>query len=797
MHIRQTLIRALALALTLLLVLGSTNPALAVQEAGMTVTKIDNDALDARLEQPIVAEPGEEAPYGDTDMVRVSILLEKKSTLEAGFSTTGITQNDAAMAYRETLRADQETVTAQISQALGEKLEVHWNMTLAANIISAGLQYGQIETVKAVPGVKDVILETCYSPAVVDRQEVADPNMATSSAQIGSPTAYAAGYTGEGMRIAVIDTGIDVTHQSFKANAFRYSLQRNAENAGVDYDTYAAQLDLLDEEEIQGVLDQLNLANFEASSLYVNEKIPFGFNYVDRNVNLSHILDASSEHGSHVAGISAANAYIPRKDGSFAHALEECHVQGVAPDAQLIVMKVFGVAGGAYDSDYLAAIEDAIVLGCDAINLSLGSANPGNSRYAGADIYREILDSLTECDAVVSISAGNSGSWAEKTDSGALYADGVSMATAGSPGTYTNALTVASVDNSGFTGHYLTFGDRAVSYSDTASQSYANEPMTSISGEFPYVFLDGYGTAKDFAALGDALQGKIAICSRGSIAFAEKANAAVEAGAIATIIYNNTTGIINMDLTGYRYNAPAVSITQADAQAIRAQSTQVQDDAGQVLYYAGSVTVNEDIGSAQYGQAYDTMSSFSSWGVPGSLELKPEITAPGGSIYCVYGKTRGGAGFVGGEDQYEVMSGTSMAAPQVSGMAALVSQYIQDQGLAEKTGLSIRTLSQSLLMSTAVPIVEDFQGRTNTGGAGTGYYPVLRQGAGLANVGGSSKGANEMLPFLMSAAAQGKKGGLKFNADEISAIIEVLKMGKSPAETQKLDKVVNLMKMMR
>ena len=56
---------------------------------------------------------------------------------------------------------------------------------------------------------------------------------------------------------------------------------------------------------------------------------------------------------------------------------------------------------------------------------------------------------------------------------------------------------------------------------------------------------------------------------------------------------------------------------------------------------------------------------------------------------------------------------------------------------------------------------------------------------------------NEMLPFLMSAAAQGKKGGLKFNADEISAIIEVLKMGKSPAEAQKLDKVVNLMKMMR
>ena len=62
---------------------------------------------------------------------------------------------------------------------------------------------------------------------------------------------------------------------------------------------------------------------------------------------------------------------------------------------------------------------------------------------------------------------------------------------------------------------------------------------------------------------------------------------------------------------------------------------------------------------------------------------------------------------------------------------------------------------------------------------------------------GSTKGMNDMLPFLMGAAAQGKKGGLKFNANEISTIIEVLKMGKSPEEAERLDKVVNLMKMIR
>ena len=62
---------------------------------------------------------------------------------------------------------------------------------------------------------------------------------------------------------------------------------------------------------------------------------------------------------------------------------------------------------------------------------------------------------------------------------------------------------------------------------------------------------------------------------------------------------------------------------------------------------------------------------------------------------------------------------------------------------------------------------------------------------------GSNKGANDMLPFLMQAATQGKKAGLNFNDKEISTIIEVLKMGKSPAEAAKLDKVVSLMRMIK
>ena len=70
-------------------------------------------------------------------------------------------------------------------------------------------------------------------------------------------------------------------------------------------------------------------------------------------------------------------------------------------------------------------------------------------------------------------------------------------------------------------------------------------------------------------------------------------------------------------------------------------------------------------------------------------------------------------------DQYTVMSGTSMAAPHNSGLAALLAQYIREEGLAEKLEISPRVLIQSLLMSTATPILEESSGLP---------YPVIRQG---------------------------------------------------------------------
>ena len=219
---------------------------------------------------------------------------------------------------------------------------------------------------------------------------------------------------------------------------------------------------------------------------------------------------------------------------------------GAAPDAQILTMKGFGNADGPYDSDYFAAIEDAIWLGCDSINLSLGSGSPGHSENR---LFADLLDFMATTDTVVVMSAGNSGRWADHTAKGELYADGVSFHTSGEPGTYTKSLSVASGN-----------------------------------GESGSADRDDY-----------------------------------------------------------------------------------------------------------------VISSFSSWGVPGSLKLKPEIAAPGGNIWSGNGVDPSGKA-------YEYMSGTSMAAPQISGLTAQLTQYIREQGLEAKTGLSPRQLAQSLLMSTAVPL---------------------------------------------------------------------------------------------
>ena len=283
----------------------------------LSFTKVEGIDADVKHPATKVEQEKEEPVYDDADIVRVSIVLSKASTLER-FSTTNIASNNAAMAYRQGLQVEQETVVQRIEkEALaGAELDVVWNLTLAANIISVNVAYGLIDEIAAVRGVEEVFLETRYEHSETVAS-TANPMMATSTQMTGAAAAWAAGYTGAGSRIAVIDTGLDLNHQSFNNNAFLYSLQQNAAEKGMNYETYLDSLDLMTKEDIANVLPSLNIYPFiEHSSgvkngnYYYNDKVPFRINYVDRDFDVTHDNDTQGGHGSHVAGIADANRSI-------------------------------------------------------------------------------------------------------------------------------------------------------------------------------------------------------------------------------------------------------------------------------------------------------------------------------------------------------------------------------------------------------------------------------------------------------------------------------------------------------
>ena len=656
--------------------------------------------------------------HAANEVVRVSVVLREPGAVDAGFSLDGIGANPDAASYRAELREKQDKLVDKITAATGSRPEVKWHITMAANIVSLNVHYGEISAIEALPEVVRVFLENRYEPQKDVEGDEAEPNTSNSSTyMVGASQAWAEGYTGAGSRIAIIDTGLDLTHQSVNADAFNYAIQQTGKSVS-----------LFTQSDLAAVLTQLN-AYIElstkptAAQLYHTAKVPYGFNYIDSAyyTQIDHMNDTEGEHGSHVAGIAAANRYL-KSGSSYVDAASTVHAVGMAPDAQLFVMKVFGAAGGAYDSDYMVAIEDAITLGCDAVNLSLGSGYPG---FSYSEDYQAILnklaDSAQNTKLVVSISAGNSSSFTNRLGDD-LYIDDVSMHTGGTPGSLANSLCVASADNLGVTGSPLTFnGNQMVFYTETDS---TGAKMVSIPGSFSFVYLDAVGNADDYSTVNSAvsLSGKIVLVNRGSISFADKGNNAISYDPAALVVANNDTGTVSMALSDYTGTFPMVSITLEDAQAIKAAST--RHTAGSITYYTGTVTVTAQIIS-ELLSTNPEISSFSSWGIPGSLTMKPEITAPGGNIYSIFGTNQTENGTSGGSDQYENMSGTSMAAPHVAGLIGTFAQYLRETGLSV-SGHTTRQLVQSLLMSTAVPM--------HIGAASGPYYPILQQGAGLVNV---------------------------------------------------------------
>jgi len=361
-------------------------------------------------------------------------------------------------------------------------------------------------------------------------------------------------------------------------------------------------------------------------------------------------------HGTHVAGIVGARG----------------RVTGVAPGVGFLALKVFGREGSTTADVIVAALEMALEEGAHVVNMSLGAAFQWPQYPTG-----QAADRLVRQGVVVVCSQGNNGP-------GNLFAGGA-------PALGSKVLAVASFDNT----HLMSQAFRLPDGSPVGYMPMAFSPPLPTSGTSPEVVYVGLGnTDADYA--GKDVAGKVALIGRGVMSFAHKVTMAMKYGAAYAIIHNNAPGNFRGTLGAAGHWIPAASISREDALRIL------------LLMAAGPVhlTWTDELVQLPNPTA-GQISDFSSWGPSPDLALKPDLGAPGGSIYSTYPLALGG---------YATLSGTSMSAPHVTGAAALLLQAYPN--------LNPNALG-AILRNTSVPQ------RFST----TAYLlPVHRQGAGMIDV---------------------------------------------------------------
>ncbi len=449
---------------------------------------------------------------------------------------------------------------------------------------------------------------------------------------LGLAQMQAEGLTGAGKVIAIIDTGYDLDHPVFSLPA----------GTAVT----------LTREKLEDLIPLTSLGagqkTFSAADVWHSEKIPFAFDYQADDTDVT----TTNEHGTHVASIAAGGA-----DSAGRYV-------GIAPGAQLLLMKIFDDSGSAVSSEYslYRAVEDALLLGADVINLSLGNA-PGFPYATNTFSLQRHLEKIKEAGCALVCAVGNEGAvgdgsaYAESLDINLPLAANPDYGMTAEPATLEWTLAVGAYMPDTVMTTALKLGDGSMlNFTDTAaSQGFGKMSFTlCLDGQtLPMVPVPGNGAPEDYAGLD--VRGKLALVKRGVITFDDKLRAAADAGAAGMICYNNEEGEINMAFTAMPI--PAVSVSMADGERLLA----LPEASRTVIVSLAPASAYAPAGA---GQPAD----FSSVG--SGLDIRPALLSPG----VIYAAMPGGT--------YRTKSGTSMATPVIAGLAALFDLDLDD-GMAQ------------------------------------------------------------------------------------------------------------------
>jgi minor extracellular serine protease Vpr len=482
-------------------------------------------------------------------------------------------QSDRARDYGAFLQQRQSEFVNQLQARIpGAQVERRLSVTMNGLVIRHAGQVDLAEQLRSLPGVKQVF-----------ENEFHYLHMDASLPLINAPVVWerlgSQDRAGDGMKVAIIDSGIRPEHPMFLSNG-------HTRPSGLPSDDYCSTVDP------SFCNDKLALARFYAPTFPV---LP------DENISP---LDFNG-HGTHVAGTAVGNPVT----ASFSDI--ELNISGVAPGATLMIYRAFyqteTSSGTSTSVQLIPALEDAVADGAHVINNSWGGGaggNPANSPYAAVFAAAEAAGVL------MVTSAGNSGPGARTVGCPACIESGLAVANTQTGRVFGNVVDAAGVEGIiGQSGN----GDFAI----TAPISGPLMPVFTVS--------PGNELACDPLPAG-SLEGHIALVSRGVCAFTTKANNIQAAGGIAMILWNNQPGTILMSMPGA--TLPSVSILLDDGVRIL-EALEASGGVG-----TGQISETKTI---NVPAQVDIMAASSSRGPNGDTSfLKPDVAAPGTDILSAY-----------------------------------------------------------------------------------------------------------------------------------------------------------------
>jgi len=619
-----------------------------------------------------------------TRLVFAELAGEPAADVAVRLREQGLAKGEIAEATRARIAeiaVQQDALVARLGQVGGV---VEARFSRLANALKVRLPLGQLERLRRLDGVVDV------QPVALFR-----PLTSTSVPFIGATNVWNRSNlsaTGKGVRIGIIDSGIDYHHAMFGGSGDVADYTKN------------------------------NPARIEKGT-FPTAKVVGGYDFAGDAYDGTQAprpdddpLDcAQSSHGSLVAGVAGGVGVLTNGvpyTGGYGKALNMDKFligPGVAPEAELYSLKVFGCSGTtglsvdamewAADPDADGDLSDRL----DVVNLSLGSP------YTHPRFENNVVARLSGLGCVVVRAAGNSGNNFYALMS---YDD--------------SEITVANSMDDGIENNSIEVTDPPVVRDYYEAVEAAFTKRLYITGEIAgrVVFADPPQACEDLKNA-DALAGNIAMIDRGVCFFLDKIQRAMDAGAVAVLVVNNEGGPpIAMGTPGGTVDIPAMMISLRDGKKLKEQLA-----AGLFLRLGGDVM----IGGAQLA---DQLSPGSSRGpVYETHLLKPDIAAPGFNIHSAW---------AGGGEASMLSGGTSMAAPHVAGAVALLLERHPDW---------TPSVVKAALMNTAV------QTRDENGAP----YPETRTGAGRVNPGLAID-----TPVIASDADSPERVSLSFGLLEIS-----------------------------